>query len=128
MDFQRRRNAYPYLRIEQQSQADGKMFHLHRDRRRGCSICNAPYGEINAGSNPAPTPTPTPTPAPNPTPEATTTTPDPAPATSTPAAPTTTAPAAAAPAQVTYDILDGAGSSWTQNTDGSLAIRGSGEI
>lgn len=93
-----------------------------------CSICNAPYGEINAGSNPAPTPTPTPTPAPNPTPEATTPTPDPAPATSTPAAPTTTAPAAAAPAQVTYDILDGAGSSWTQNTDGSLAIRGSGEI
>ena len=89
-----------------------------------CSICNAPYGEINAGSNPAPTPTPTPTPTPNPTP-------DPTPATSTPAASTTTAPAsssAAAPAQVTYDILDGAGSSWTQNTDGSLAIRGSGEI
>lgn len=93
-----------------------------------CSICNAPYGEINAGSNPAPTPTPTPTPAPNPTPEATTPTPDPAPATSTPAASTTAAPAASAPAQVTYDILDGAGSSWTQNTDGSLAIRGSGEI
>ena len=96
-----------------------------------CSICNAPYGEINAGSNPAPTPTPTPTPAPNPTPEATTPTPNPAPATSTPAASTTTAPAASvasAPAQVTYDILDGAGSSWTQNTDGSLAIRGSGEI
>ena len=96
-----------------------------------CNICNAPYGEINAGSNPAPTPTPTPTPTPNPTPEATTPTPDPAPATSTPAASTTTAPAssaAAAPAQVTYDILDGAGSSWTQNTDGSLAIRGSGEI
>ena len=88
-----------------------------------CSICNAPYGEINAGSNPAPTPTPTTTPAPNPTPEATTPTPDPAPATST-----TTAPAASAPAQVTYDILDGAGSSWTQNTDGSLAIRGSGEV
>lgn len=93
-----------------------------------CSICNAPYGEINAGSNPAPTPTPTPTPAPNPTPEATTPTPDPAPATTTPAASTTAAPAAAAPAQVMYDILDGAGSSWTQNTDGSLAIRGSGEI
>lgn len=93
-----------------------------------CSICNAPYGEINAGSNPAPTPTPTPTPAPNPTPEATTPTPDPAPATSTPATSTTTAPAASAPAQVTYDILDGAGSSWTQNIDGSLAIRGSGEI
>lgn len=93
-----------------------------------CSICNAPYGEINAGSNPAPTPTPTPMPAPNPTPEATTPTPDPAPATSTPATSTTTAPAASAPAQVTYDILDGAGSSWTQNTDGSLAIRGSGEI
>ena len=83
-----------------------------------CSICNAPYGEINAGSNP--TPTPEPTPAPTPTP-----------ATTTPAASTTTAPAssaAAAPAQVMYDILDGAGSSWTQNTDGSLAIRGSGEI
>ena len=93
-----------------------------------CSICNAPYGEINAGSNPAPTPTPTPTPAPNPTPEATTPTPDPAPATSTPATSTTTAPAASAPAQVTYDFLDGAGSSWSQNTDGSLAIRGSGEI
>ena len=96
-----------------------------------CSICNAPYGEINAGSNPAPTPTPTPTPTPNPTPEATTPTPDPTPATSTPAASTTPAHAsssAAAPAQVTYDILDGAGSSWTQNTDGSLAIRGSGEI
>lgn len=75
-----------------------------------------------------PTPESTPTPAPNPTPEATTPTPDPAPATSTPAASTTAAPAAAAPAQVTYDILDGAGSSWTQNTDGSLAIRGSGEI
>ena len=80
---------------------------------------------------PEPNPEPTPTPAPNPTPEATTPTPDPAPATSTPAASATTAPAssaAAAPAQVTYDILDGAGSSWTQNTDGSLAIRGSGEI
>ena len=80
---------------------------------------------------PEPNPEPNPTPAPNPTPEATTPTPDPAPATSTPAASTTTAPAssaAAAPAQVTYDILDGAGSSWTQNTDGSLAIRGSGEI
>ena len=71
--------------------------------------------------NPNPEPTPTPTPAPNPTP-------DPAPTTSTPAASTTTASTAAAPAQVTYDILDGAGSSWTQNTDGSLAIRGSGEI
>ena len=77
---------------------------------------------------PEPNPEPNPTPAPNPTPEATTPTPDPAPATSTPAASTTTAPAAAAPAQVTYDILDGAGSSWTQNTDGSLAIRGSGEV
>ena len=74
--------------------------------------------------NPNPEPTPTPTPAPNPTP-------DPAPTTSTPAASTTTAPAAsaaAAPVQVAYNILDGAGSSWTQNTDGSLAIRGSGEI
>ena len=97
-----------------------------------------PDGDTSV-SNPTPTPTPTPnptpetttptpTPAPNPTPEATTTTPDPAPATSTPAASTTAASAASAPAQVTYDILDGAGSSWTQNTDGSLAIRGSGEI
>ena len=82
----------------------------------------------NPEPNPNPEPTPTPTPTPNPTPEATTPTPDPAPATSTPAASTTAAPTAAAPAQVTYDILDGAGSSWTQNTDGSLAIRGSGEI
>ena len=70
---------------------------------------------------PKPEPTPNPEPAPNPTP-------DPAPATSTPAASTTAAPAAAAPAPITYDILDGAGSSWTQNIDGSLAIRGSGEI
>ena len=94
-----------------------------------------PNPEPTPNPNPEPTPTPnpepTPTPDPNPTPEATTPTPDPAPATSTPATSTTTAPAssaAAAPAQVTYDILDGAGSSWTQNTDGSLAIRGSGEI
>ena len=94
-----------------------------------------PNPEPTPTPNPEPTPTPdpepTPTPDPNPTPEATTPTPDPAPATSTPAASTTTAPAssaAAAPAQVTYDILDGAGSSWTQNTHGSLAIRGSGEI
>ena len=84
--------------------------------------------ETTPTPNPEPNPEPTPTPAPNPTPEATTPTPDPAPATSTPAASTTAAPAAAAPAQVTYNILDGAGSSWTQNTDGSLAIRGSGEI
>ena len=87
--------------------------------------------EPTPNPEPAPTPTPTPepspTPTPNPTPEATTPTPDPAPATSTPAASTTAAPAVA-PVQVTYDILDGAGSSWTQNTDGSLAIRGSGEI
>lgn len=87
-----------------------------------------PKPEPTPNPEPTPTPTPNPTPAPNPTPEATTPTPDPAPATSTPAASTTTAPAASAPAQVTYDILDGAGSSWTQNTDGSLAIRGSGEI
>ena len=84
--------------------------------------------EPTPNPNPEPTPTPTTTPNPNPTPEATTPTPDQAPATSTPAASTTAAPAASAPAQVTYDILDGAGSSWTQNTDGSLAIRGSGEI
>ena len=88
----------------------------------------APTPNPNPTPTPEPTPEPNPTPAPNPTPEATSPTPDPAPATSTPAASTTTAPAASAPAQVTYDILDGAGSSWTQNTDGSLAIRGSGEI
>jgi hypothetical protein len=91
----------------------------------------APTPNPNPTPTPEPTPEPNPTPAPNPTPEATTPTPDPAPATSTSAASTTTAPAAsaaAAPVQVAYDILDGAGSSWTQNTDGSLAIRGSGEI
>ena len=88
----------------------------------------APTPNPNPNPTPEPNPEPTPTPTPNPTPEATTPTPDPAPATSTPAASTTAAPAASAPAQVTYDILDGAGSSWTQNTDGSLAIRGSGEI
>ena len=88
----------------------------------------APTPNPNPTPTPEPTPEPTPTPTPNPTPEATTPTPDPAPTTSTPAASTTAAPAASAPAQVTYDILDGAGSSWTQNTDGSLAIRGSGEI
>ncbi len=91
----------------------------------------APTPNPNPTPTPEPNPEPNPTPAPNPTPEATTPTPDPAPATSTPVASTTTAPAAsaaAAPAQVTYNILDGAGSSWTQNTDGSLAIRGSGEI
>ncbi len=88
----------------------------------------APTPNPNPTPTPEPNPEPNPTPAPNPTPEATTPTPDPAPATSTPAASTTTAPAASTPAQVTYDILDGAGSSWIQNTDGSLAIRGSGEI
>ena len=87
-----------------------------------------PTPNPNPGPEPTPTPEPAPTPAPNPTPEATTTTPDSASATTTPAASTTVTPAASAPAQVTYDILDGAGSSWTQNTDGSLAIRGSGEI
>ena len=94
---------------------------------KGASPAPKPNPEPTPNPEPEPTPTPnpepTPTPAPNPTPEATTPTPDPAPATSTPAASTTTA-----PAPVTYDILDGAGSSWTQNTDGSLAIRGSGEI
>ena len=87
------------------------------------AVITVPDGDTSV-SNPTPTPTPTP----NPTPEASTPTPDPAPATTTPAASTTAAPAASAPVQVTYDILDGAGSSWTQNTDGSLAIRGSGEI
>ena len=92
---------------------------------------STPEPNPNPMPNPKPEPTPTPTPTPNPTPEVTTPTPDPAPATSTPAASATTAPASSAssaPAQVTYDILDGAGSSWTQNTDGSLAIRGSGEV
>ena len=99
---------------------------------KGASPAPKPNPEPTPNPEPEPTPTPTPepspTPDPNPTPEATTPTPAPAPATSTPAASTTTAPASSAPAQVTYDILDGAGSSWTQNTDGSLAIRGSGEV
>ena len=86
----------------------------------------APTPNPNPTPTPEPNPEPNPTPAPNPTPEATTPTPDPAPAASTTTAPASSA--ATAPAQVTYDILDGAGSSWTQNTDGSLAIRGSGEI
>ena len=102
-----------------------------------CVVSNS-AGSVNSGSatltvdttipptpepnpEPKPEPTPNPEPAPNPTPDS-------APATTTPAASTTAAPAASAPAQVTYNILDGAGSSWTQNTDGSLAIRGSGEI
>ena len=105
-----------------------------------CVVSNS-AGSVNSGSatltvdttipptpepnpEPKPEPTPNPEPAPNPTPDS-------APATTTPAASTIAAPAApaaSAPAQVTYNILDGAGSSWTQNTDGSLAIRGSGEI
>ncbi len=98
-----------------------------------CVVSNS-AGSVNSGSAtltvdttipPTPEPNPEPKPEPTPNPEPT---PDPAPATSTPAASTTTAPASSAPAPVTYDILDGAGSSWTQNTDGSLAIRGSGEI
>ena len=32
------------------------------------------------------------------------------------------------PDQVSYKILDGANSSWTENTDGSLSIRGNGEM
>ena len=99
---------------------------------KGASPAPKPNPEPTPNPEPEPTPTPTPepspTPDPNPTPEATPPTTDQAPATTTPAASTTAVPAAAAPAQVTYDILDGAGSSWIQNTDGSLAIRGSGEI
>ena len=98
-----------------------------------CVVSNS-AGSVNSGSatltvdttippTPEPNPEPKPEPTPNPEPA-----PNPTPATTTPAASTTTAPAASAPAQVTYNILDGAGSSWTQNTDGSLAIRGSGEI
>ena len=95
-------------------------------QQNNTTIPPTPEPTPNPEPNPEPKPEPTPTPNPNPTPD-----PAPAtstPATSTPAALTTAAPAASAPAQVTYDILDGAGSSWTQNTDGSLAIRGSGEI
>ena len=102
-----------------------------------CVVSNS-AGSVNSGSAtltvdttipPTPEPNPEPKPEPTPNPElAPNPTPDSAPATTTPAASTTAAPAASAPAQVTYNILDGAGSSWTQNTDGSLAIRGSGEI
>ena len=86
-----------------------------------------PTPNPNPDPEPAPTPTPTPTPAPTPTPEAAKpSNPSPAPEAAAPSTPTPSA--AVAPVQVTYNILDGAGSSWTQNTDGSLVIRGSGEI
>ena len=63
-----------------------------------------------AGASPA-----TPTPAP--------VTPTPAPATSAPATP-----APETPAPASYYIMDGANSSWVRNEDGSMAIRGNGEI
>ena len=86
-----------------------------------------PTPNPNPDPEPEPTPTPTPTPAPTPTPEAAKpSNPSPAPEAAAPSTPTPLA--AVAPVQVTYNILDGAGSSWTQNTDGSLVIRGSGEI
>ncbi len=54
-------------------------------------------------------PTPSPTPEPSPT-------------------PTTTPESSPTPDRNAYKIIDGADSKWTQNTDGTLAIRGDGEI
>lgn len=54
---------------------------------------------------PSTTPIPTPEPSPTPTPESSPT-----------------------PDRNAYKIIDGADSKWTQNTDGTLAIRGDGEI
>lgn len=66
---------------------------------------------ISAAGAPPATPTPAPV------------TPTPAPATSAPATP-----APATPAPASYYIMDGANSSWVRNEDGSMAIRGNGEI
>ena len=82
-----------------------------------CSICNAPYGEINAGSNPAPTSNPNP----NAGSKSDTGSNNPDTGSGTGYINTgyinhnsTGSLRHSAPAQVTYDILDGAGSSWTQ--------------
>ena len=80
-----------------------------------------------------PTPTPEPSTTPTPTPESSTTptpTPEPSP-TPTPEpspTPTTTPESSPTPDRNAYKIIDGADSKWTQNTDGTLAIRGDGEI
>lgn len=66
---------------------------------------------ISAAGAPPATPTPAPV------------TPTPAPATSAPATP-----APETPAPASYYIMDGANSSWVRNEDGSMAIRGNGEI
>ncbi len=58
---------------------------------------------------PTPSTTPTPTPEPSPT-------------------PTTTPESSPTPDRNAYKIIDGADSKWMQNTDGTLAIRGDGEI
>ena len=58
---------------------------------------------VTENTTPEPTPEPMPEPAPKPAPKPTT-----------------------VPAQ--YKIIDGANSQWTQNTDGSLVIRGDGEM
>lgn len=55
-------------------------------------------------------------------------TPTPAPVTPTPAPATPATPAPATPAPASYYIMDGANSSWVRNEDGSMAIRGNGEI
>ena len=70
---------------------------------------------------PSPTPTPTPQPSTTPTPEPSTT-PTPEPSTT----PTPTPESSPTPDRNAYKIIDGADSKWTQNTDGTLAIRGDG--
>ena len=82
---------------------------------------------------PSPTPIPTPEPSTTPTPEpGTTPTPTPEPGTTptpTPEPSTTPIPEpGTTPDRNAYKIIDGADSKWTQNTDGTLVIRGDGEI
>ncbi len=70
---------------------------------------------------PTPDPDPTPTPDPDPTP-----TPDPNPTPTPDPNPTPTPDPTPMPAPQ-YSIIEGANSTWTQSTDGSLVIRGDGD-
>ena len=72
---------------------------------------------LTVSENIIPTPSPTPTPEPSTTP-----TPTPEPSTT----PTPTPESSPTPDRNAYKIIDGADSKWTQNTDGTLVIRGDG--
>lgn len=71
--------------------------------------------------DPDPTPTPDPEPDPTPTPD-----PDPTPTPDPDPTPTPTPDPTPMPAPQ-YSIIEGANSTWTQSTDGSLVIRGDGD-